>query len=261
MEGRLSGARAVLEGHLGGLLREALAGRHWAATSHCLHAYVELGDGASAEAAMAWVFKHTGLESTFPVQMNALLPAGLLDEEGPDVAPGALPTCAIGCDGSSEYVRVPKAHGGRALQGRLQRLGLLGGEEVHVVHPVGSGLGGNELKLGDLRLIGGHNQFAAAPMRHRAFSAIGVQLLTPLHAQAGLERTLRVVDAGVDDLAVARTGAGAYGVGRFEYQHLSALKARRQGQRPRGGQANHAGADHHRIDMIHQRLTAGAGRA
>jgi DNA gyrase subunit A len=53
---------------------------------------LELRQGAAPEAVMAWLFKYTPLETTFPVQMNALLPAGLLeDDEIPDVVPGKVP--------------------------------------------------------------------------------------------------------------------------------------------------------------------------
>ncbi len=55
MESRIASARQVLDGHLQGVFSEALAARHWAAVSHCLHAYMELGDGSSAEAAVRQV--------------------------------------------------------------------------------------------------------------------------------------------------------------------------------------------------------------
>lgn len=50
LEGRISSGRSSLECSLEGVLSEALRGRAWPAALHCLHAYVELGDVAAAEA-------------------------------------------------------------------------------------------------------------------------------------------------------------------------------------------------------------------
>jgi hypothetical protein len=55
MEARIASARQVLDSHLQGVFSEALAARHWTAVSHCLHAYMELGDGSSAEAVVRQV--------------------------------------------------------------------------------------------------------------------------------------------------------------------------------------------------------------
>jgi DNA gyrase subunit A len=55
---------------------------------------LDLRAGATAEPVMAWLFKYTPLESTFPVQLNALLPSGLLDDDDfsdADVVPGEVP--------------------------------------------------------------------------------------------------------------------------------------------------------------------------
>ena len=92
---------------------------------------------------------------------------------------------------------------GHAVQRGLHRYRLLAGEQDEVGHSVGSGFGLNGLQLGLLRFMRSHDQLAATAMANAACLAIGVKHLPPLHAQPRLERALRVVDARVDDFAVA----------------------------------------------------------
>src|SRR5437763_15294653 len=66
-------------------------------------------------------------------------------------------------------------------------------------------------------------------------------------AQACLERAARIVDAGVDHLAVARAGAGAEAPGGFEDQDLAAP----QRQFPRHRKPDHARPDHDHIRAVH----------
>lgn len=60
------------------------------------------------------------------------------------------------------------------------------------------------LELVALRLVLGHDPFARVAVRHRVLGAEVVQQLPAPHAELRLERRGRVVDARVDDLAVAR---------------------------------------------------------
>jgi hypothetical protein len=121
-------------------------------------------------------------------------------------------------------------------------------QQHQVIDAVGGRLLAYALQLRDCAWLV-HDQLAAAPVAYAAFGAVGIQQCLAFHAQPGLERALRVIDAGVDHLAVARTGARAYGVGGFKHHHLPAL----QGQRARHGQTHHARAHHHTIDLVHQR--------
>ena len=73
------------------------------------------------------------------------------------------------------------------------------------------------------------------------FRYLGVSVL------AGPERTLQVINTGVNYLAVTRAGACAYGIGGFEYQHFTAL----QRQRPGDGQTDHTGTDHNTVNLFH----------
>lgn len=58
-----------------------------------------------------------------------------------------------------------------------------------------------------------------------------------------LERVTRVVNSGVDDFAVARTGAGAKGGGEFDDHDFSALER----QLPGHCDSNHPRPNHHAV--------------
>ena len=135
---------------------------------------------------------------------------------------------------------------GLAGQVRLQRQRLGLREQLQVIHAVAGCALADGTQLVHLRRAGGDYQLAAAPVRDAAFGAVAVQKLFPLHAQPRLERPLRVVDARVDHLAVARAGGGAEAFRRLQHQHL----APGQRQRTRHRQAHHTGADDHGIDLL-----------
>ena len=146
---------------------------------------------------------------------------------------------------------------GLAGQVRLQRQRLGLREQLQITHAVGGCALADGTQLVHLRRAGGDYQLAAAPVRDAAFGAVAVQKLFPLHAQPRLEGTLRVVDARVDHLAVARAGGGAEAFRRLQHQHL----APGQRQRARHCQADHAGADDHGIDLLRaHRTTVRAAR-
>jgi hypothetical protein len=72
---------------------------------------------------------------------------------------------------------------------------------------------------------GAHDQLAAALMRDATLGRIGIQPLPALNAQPRLPRPGCVVQAGVDDLAVAGAGGGAEGVGGLQDHDLVAASA------------------------------------
>ena len=158
----------------------------------------------------------------------------------------------IAQQGQHQSVAVHDA-GGRRLHRRhagqsgLERTGLFAADQAQVVHPVDQALGHDPVQIGHLGLARRHDQLAAALVADAALGAVGIELVAPLNAQPRLQRALRVIQAGMDHFAVARTGAGADGIGRFQQHHFAPL----EGQRPRHGQAHHARADHHHIDPIH----------
>jgi hypothetical protein len=72
-----------------------------------------------------------------------------------------------------------------------------------------------------------------------------VELLATSHAEPRLQRVFGVIDAGMDDAAVA--GAGAMSRARLLFENAHPCAALRQ--RQPACQADHAGADHGDIDI------------
>jgi hypothetical protein len=142
---------------------------------------------------------------------------------------------------------------------RLQRGELDGVDPAQIVHAVGARALGDRLQRRRLRRSAGDHQLAAARVAYPVLRAPGVQALAALHAQAGLERAGRVVQPGVDHLAVARADAGAEGGLALDHHHL----ASGAGEAVGAGEADHASADHYGIDRFHRRgpVRCGATRA
>jgi hypothetical protein len=136
---------------------------------------------------------------------------------------------------------------GRAFQCWLQGAGLVARERAQVIDAVGGRGCSNVVEPFALGFIGGDDQLAATPVRDAALRTVVKEQGAAGDAEASLERARRVVDAGVDHLAVAGTDAGAEGVFGFEDQHLAALR----GQRTGDGEADHTGADHGAFDFFH----------
>ena len=112
---------------------------------------------------------------------------------------------------------------------------------------IGRGARRDAAELPALCLAAGDDQLAAAPVRDAALGAIGVEHLAAGDAEPGLERARRVIDAGMDHLAVARADARAERALGFEQQHFAALR----GEFARHGEADDAGADDGAIDFFH----------
>ena len=68
-------------------------------------------------------------------------------------------------------------------------------------------------------------------MRNAALGTIAVQKVTPGNTQPRLEGTRFVVDAGVNDFAVARTHVHAEVALAFENDHFAAAARQRPGRR------------------------------
>ena len=119
-------------------------------------------------------------------------------------------------------------------------------EQVQVIHAIGMGPRGDGLQRMQLRRAAGHHQLADAAMGDAALCAVRVERPSPLHAQRSLERARRVVQAGVDDLAVARAGLLAERLMTLDDDRLDAAA----GQFARAGQPDDAGTDHYTIDTV-----------
>jgi hypothetical protein len=87
---------------------------------------------------------------------------------------------------------------------RLERADLCAAEPEEVVDAVRLRLCLERRKLGDLALVGGDDQLAAAPVLHAVLAAEAVKHHLALDAEPGLGKAGRVIDASVDDFAVAR---------------------------------------------------------
>ena len=90
----------------------------------------------------------------------------------------------------------------RQVRLHLDRLGRA--QHAHAFDAVRLGAA---LDAGEHRVflgIGRDDQLAAVGMRHALRGAVGVERLAPRHAEPRHEAAGRVVDAGVDHLAVAR---------------------------------------------------------
>ena len=122
---------------------------------------------------------------------------------------------------------------------RLQRARRVAADRLEV----GDAVLGRRLpdggELGELALRCRHQQLAAARVRHVVLGAEGVEQLLAAHAQRGAQAARRIVDAGVDHLAVARARLRADQGVLLQHHRLVAG----QGQRARHGQPDGAGPD------------------
>ena len=82
-------------------------------------------------------------------------------------------------------------------------------QPLQVVDAVRRRLGADGFERRFLRRIGGDDELAAPRVWHTALGTIGVQAVLAGDARARFERAGRIVDPGVDHLAVARAGLGA----------------------------------------------------
>ena len=138
-------------------------------------------------------------------------------------------------------------HCRQALELRLQRQRLLAREHHQILRAIGSGLGNDGPELLNLGRPGGHEQFAAAAVRNAALGRVRIQKGPAFNAQTRLQGALRVINAGVNNLAVARTRAGANRISRFKHPHLAPLQSQRTGHR----QTHHTRTNDHRVYLIH----------
>lgn len=108
------------------------------------------------------------------------------------------------------------------------------------------------LKCFQLRHVDGDGELAATTMGDAVHLTIAIQKLLAGNAQRGLERCGRVVNAGMNHLAVARTGVHAELPLALGDDHFPAAASQCPGDR----QADDAGADHHALRLAQRRSTA-----
>jgi hypothetical protein len=144
---------------------------------------------------------------------------------------------------------------GRAAQRGLHRARLGFRQQAQVGHAVGGGALADPLQPAGLLLRGRDDQLAAIVVRHAAVAAEIVEAALAVDAGARDQAAGGVVDAGMDDLAVAGRGLGADALGGVEHQHLA--PGQRQGAGD--GEPDHAGADHDRIELLHAKGSCSRG--
>ena len=132
-----------------------------------------------------------------------------------------------------------------ALKRRLERPGLRAAQPDEIVDAVRLRLVFERRKLGDLALRGGDDQLAATPMRHAVIPAEPVEHGVAVDAQPRLGEACRVIDAGMDDLAVARAHPRADRVFGLDDDDLAAGARERAGDR----ETDDARADDETIDV------------
>ena len=138
---------------------------------------------------------------------------------------------------------------GDAGEFRLHGERLCLGQRLQIADPVGLGLGAEFFQRGPLPVLGGDDELAAAPVRDAVLFAIAIERELARNAQLRLQRPRRVIDAGMDDLAVARARMRANRVLRFQHHDLAALERQAAGN----CQPDHAGADYDAINAFHGR--------
>jgi hypothetical protein len=142
-----------------------------------------------------------------------------------------------------------RQQGGDAADRRLQAPRLRRLQPLQVGDAVDRGLALQGREVADLRGRGGDDQLADAAVADAARLAIVIEPLAPGHAQPCLPAAGRIVDAGVDDLAVARAGFAADGVAALEQDDLAATARESAGD----GQPDDSGADDDAVDLIGHR--------
>jgi hypothetical protein len=129
----------------------------------------------------------------------------------------------------------------------LERARLLAAEPDEIGDTVGLGLGFRRGELADLFRVHRHQELPASLVRDAELPAKLVQHRIAVDAEPRLVEPRRIIDAGMDDFAVARTDAGANRILAFDDDHLS----RGPSERPRHGKTDDVRADHETLDRFH----------
>ncbi len=133
-----------------------------------------------------------------------------------------------------------------ALQRRLEIARLGAAQQAQAFHPIGRGTLLDRAQPLDLLRRGRDDELAAAPVADPVRLAVRIEQAAAPDAQLRLQRPGCVVEAGVDDFAVARADAAADACLGFEHEGLVAV----QSKLARNGKADHAGTHDHGIDAV-----------
>ena len=132
---------------------------------------------------------------------------------------GQRPHQRLGLDDPGQW----RPERGGCGDGRLTAPDEFTVDDFEIAGAVGAAARGQRLELRDLVRPAAGDQLAAARVRHAVPGAEPIERVAPLDAQAGLERAVRVVDAGVDHAAVV--GARLHSGPRLPLQHAGGAPA------------------------------------
>ena len=118
-----------------------------------------------------------------------------------------------------------------AEQFRLQRARGIAADQFEPLDAIGLALHLERLDPGKFFRIGGHNELAALIMGDTMRGAELVEHAPAAGRVASPQRAGRIIDAGMDHLAVARRDAVADTAGRFGDDHFMAAQRRGAGDR------------------------------
>ena len=135
---------------------------------------------------------------------------------------------------------------------RARRGGPRSVQPLKVEHATGARVRFDFLQGRQVRIGGGNRELAAAPMRDAPLGTVAVQKIAAGDAQPRFEGIGLVVDAGMNDFTIARTGMHAEVAFAFENDHFPATSR----QRPGHGQANDPCADHNAIDVVQRNFSS-----
>ena len=157
-----------------------------------------------------------------------------------------------------EGVAVDNAGGRReqrgvAVQRRLQRACGLAAKGLQVEHAIGFGVRPDRLQLCGFLRRRRNDQLAAIAMRDAVIAAIAIERALAADAHPRHQASCRIIDAGVDHLAVARRGDGADALGRLQDDDLApGLR-----QPPRDRKTDHARTDNDALNLVHSQFGSG----
>ena len=142
-----------------------------------------------------------------------------------------------------------RVKGAQAAQLRLYRPRLRRLDPGEIGDPIALGLAHDSAERRHFLLGARHGQLPEPLVRHAMLGAIGIEQVAALDAKPRLQTAVRIVQPGMNHLAVAGRGLGAELALFLDDQNFVA--GPRQGARNR--QANHPGPDHDAFDGIAHR--------
>ncbi len=129
----------------------------------------------------------------------------------------------------------------------LKRARVLAAEPNEIGDAIGLGLSFKRSELVDLSCVRRHQKLSASLVRNARLPAERVQHRFAIDAEPRFDEPRRIIDAGVDDFAIARTDAVANPARFFDDNDFPAGPS----EPPRDRETDHACADDQTLDRFH----------